>query len=75
MRRAVYVMPHDSEWIVRIAGEEEPVAVCKTQQDAIHNGVSIAKEMQTELIVHRLDGSIRSRDSYSGSFHFNRTKT
>jgi hypothetical protein len=38
--------------------------VASTQRDAIEKGQQIARELGTDLFIHRPDGTIRDRDSY-----------
>lgn len=67
MRRkvAIHVFPRDNgQWAVRTAGVERAYRVVDTQIEAIQIGIELARNRRTELIVHRADGTIRSKDSY-----------
>jgi hypothetical protein len=37
---------------------------CGTQQEAIFHGRRLARRRKVDLVTHRLDGRIRSKDSY-----------
>ena len=61
---AVHVLQReDGKWVVRRAGKRT-YRVCDTMGEAVVIGRNIAANRATELIVHRADGSIRSKDSF-----------
>lgn len=61
---AVHVLQReDGKWIVKRAGKRI-YRVCDTRDEAIEIGRKIAINKATELIVHRPDGSIRSKDTF-----------
>jgi uncharacterized protein YdaT len=43
---------------------ERAVKITSTQQEAIERAKEIAKNNQSELIIHRKDGTIREKNSY-----------
>ena len=61
---AVHVRPRGDQWIVISEGDKEPRAVCHILSMAIIQGRQIAMNRGCELIVHRTDGTIRSKDSF-----------
>jgi len=63
-KKTVHVVPRDGSWAVKTAGASRAAKVTSTQADAIERGRQIAVNNNTELIVHRKDGTIRSKDSY-----------
>ena len=63
-KKAVHVTPHGHEWQVKKTGNERASAVTGTQQNAIEIGRQLAKDMQSELVVHGRNGQIRDKDSY-----------
>ena len=63
-KKAVHVVPSGSSWRVRTAGAERSAKVTSTQSEAIQVGRRIAINRGSELVVHRTDGTIRSKDSY-----------
>ena len=63
MKRAVHVLARGNRWIVRTAGKKVH-RVVDTMGEAIVIGRRIAMNNGSELLVHRTDGSLRSRDSF-----------
>lgn len=63
-KKAIHVIPGDGAWKVRTAGAAKAAKITSTQADAIAKGKQMAVRAKTELIVHRADGTIRSKDSY-----------
>ncbi|MFT7292888.1 MAG: hypothetical protein ACI87Q_000734 [Pseudohongiellaceae bacterium] len=59
-----HVVPHQEGWAVKGAGNQRATSVHGTQQQAIDAGREIARNQQTELVIHRRDGSIRDKDSH-----------
>jgi len=65
MAKNQHVVPHGSEWAVRGEGNGRPTSLHRTQAEAIEAAREIARSQQSELVIHRSDGRIRDRDSYS----------
>lgn len=64
-KKAIHVGPtRDGRWYVKTAGNEKRHRIVDTMGEAIVIGRRIAMNRGTELIVHRTDGSIRSKDSF-----------
>ena len=59
-----HVVPHQGGWAVKGAGNQRATSVHETQQQAIDAGRNIARNQQSELVIHRPDGRIRERNSY-----------
>lgn len=67
MSKAVlHVVPHDQGWAVKREGNERPSSTHPTQKDAIESARDLAKE-QDDIVIHRADGTIRERVTYTGS--------
>lgn len=59
-----HVVPHGSDWAVKGAGNERATSIHHTQQEAIDAARTIAQNQQSEVLIHRPDGTIRDKDSY-----------
>ena len=64
IRNAVHVTPSSGGWKVKSVGAERAAKITSTQAEAIRLGRQIATNRGAELIVHRSDGTVRSKDSY-----------
>ncbi len=69
MGRNQHVVPHEDGWAVRGEGTERPSSVHHTQDEAIQVARGIARNQQSELIIHRQNGTIRDRDSHGHDPH------
>ncbi len=58
-----HVTKHGDGWQVKGAGNSKATAVVDTQAEAIKIAREIAKNQQSELIIHGTDGKIRQKDS------------
>lgn len=60
-----HVLPHpNGGWQVKTEGSTRATARTTTQKEAIGVARNIARTNHSELFIHRLNGQIRSRDSY-----------
>ncbi len=59
-----HIVKHPKGWAVKSANGKNPTSVHNTQKEAIEVGKRIARSQQSELIVHRIDGTIREKNSY-----------
>ena len=59
-----HIVPHNKGWAVKGAGNERATSVHKTQADAIDKGREIARNNQSEILIHGRNGQIRERDSF-----------
>lgn len=64
MGKNQHVVPHNGKWGVRGAGNSKVTKTANTQQEAINTAREIAKNQQSEMIVHRPNGQIRDKNSY-----------
>lgn len=59
-----HVVPRNDQWAVQGAGNNKATKIVDTQAEAIKIAREIARNQQSELIVHRPNGQIRQKDSY-----------
>lgn len=65
MGRDQHVTPHpDGGWQVKSAGGQRATARTATQADAIRIAREIARNQESELVIHGRDGQIRAKDSH-----------
>ena len=64
MRRNVHIVPRDGEWVVETENAQRAIKITTTQAEAIEVGREIAKNQQSELIIHGKNGKIREKNSY-----------
>lgn len=64
MKKNQHVVPHGNEWAVKGAGNEKNTRIVNTQREAIDIARGIARNQQSELIIHKQNGVIRDKDSY-----------
>ncbi|HBL82988.1 MAG TPA: hypothetical protein DD391_10470 [Clostridiales bacterium] len=65
MGKNQHVTPHpDGGWQVKGAGNTRATIRTETQADAINIGREIARNQESELVIHRPNGQIRDKDSY-----------
>ena len=63
-KKNVHVVPKNGNWAVKTENSERPVKITTTQEEAIERAKEIAKNNQSELFIHRKNGTIRERNSY-----------
>jgi len=63
-KRNQHVTPHPNGWAVQGAGASKPSSVHDTQAKAVDRARDIARNQESELLVHGRNGRIRERDSY-----------
>ncbi|OGO28147.1 MAG: hypothetical protein A2W33_03945 [Chloroflexi bacterium RBG_16_52_11] len=59
-----HVVPHGDDWAVRGEGNSKATKVTSTQKEAIDAARQIAKNQQSEVVIHNREGIIRDKDSY-----------
>ncbi len=64
MKKNQHIVKTNDGWGVRGEGNQRITKNFETQQQAIDFGKSIAKNQQSELLIHGIDGKIRERNSY-----------
>lgn len=55
---------HGNGWAIRGAGNKKVTSTHSTQIDAIESDRDIARNQQSEIVIHRPNGRIRDKDSY-----------
>lgn len=63
-KKNVHVVPNGDKWSVKVEGVKTPVSNHRTQGAAITSGETVARRNESELRIHRKDGTIRDSDSY-----------
>ncbi|OUP62157.1 hypothetical protein B5F12_10955 [Pseudoflavonifractor sp. An176] len=65
MGKNQHVTPHpDGGWQVKGAGNTKATLRTDTQAEAIAVARAIARNQESELFIHGMNGRIRARDSY-----------
>lgn len=64
MGKNQWVSPRNGKWAVHGEGNKRNTKLFNTQKEAQDYAIKIAKNQLSEVIVQRLDGRIRSKDSY-----------
>ena len=64
MGKNQHVTPNGNGWQVIGAGNSKATKLFGTQKEAIDYGRDIAKNQQSELVIHGTNGKIRDKDSY-----------
>ncbi|WP_404391356.1 DUF2188 domain-containing protein [Pseudoalteromonas phenolica] len=59
-----HVVPHESGWAVKGAGNSKATSVHSTQAEAIEHARNIAQNQRSEMLVHGQNGRIREKNSY-----------
>jgi hypothetical protein len=63
------VVPRGDNWAVKGAGNEKATKIVGTQKEAIKIAREIAINQQSEVVIHRPNGTIRDKDSYGNDPH------
>ncbi len=63
-RKNQHVVKRPDGWAVRGAGNTRDTSHHPTQADAIVAAAEIARNQQSEVVIHRPSGQIRDKDSY-----------
>lgn len=64
MGKNQHVVPRNDKWAVKGEGNSKETKVTLTQKEAIIVAKGIAKNNNSELVIHRPDGRIREKNSY-----------
>jgi hypothetical protein len=64
MGKNQHIVKHPEGWAVKGEGNTKSTVVTRTQEEAIDKGREIAKNQESELLIHGRNGRIRERDSY-----------
>ncbi len=60
-----HVVPYKENWAVRREGNKRVTSKHRKQSTAIRKAKSIAKRHRADVIIHRANGGIRERISYT----------
>ena len=63
MGKNIHVVPNGNQWQVKPEGSR-PTSTHNTQSRAINVGKPVAQRNQSELVIHRPNGTIRDKDSF-----------
>jgi len=66
-KKSVHVVPSGTAWAVKTEGTTKPVSNHRTQRTASDAGRRVAKQNESELIIHRPNGQIRDKDSFGNA--------
>jgi hypothetical protein len=64
MAKNQHVVPYKGQWAVKGEGNSRATKITSTQNNAIEVAKGIAKNNNSELIIHRPNGRIREKNSY-----------
>jgi len=64
MGKNQHVVPKEDKWAVIGEGNKRTTVIVKTQKEAIQLAKEIAKNQESEAVIHGRDGRIRDKDSY-----------
>lgn len=64
MGKKQHVVPREDKWAVKGEGNKRATVIVKTQNEAIQVAKDIAKNQESEAVIHGRDGRIRDKDSY-----------
>lgn len=64
MRKNQHVVPNGDQWAVKGEGNTKNTRITPTQREATEVARTIARNQQSELLIHGKNGQIRERDSY-----------
>ena len=64
MGKDQHVVPHEDGWAIRGEGNQRVTSVHDTQREAAERAREIARNQDSEVVIHRRDGTIRDSDSY-----------
>jgi len=64
MGKKVHVVPQGDQWAVKTDNSQKAYKVTETQREAIDIAREVAKNQESELLIHGKDGQIREKNSY-----------
>ena len=59
-----HVVPYEDDWAVRREGNKRITSKHRKQSTAINKAKVIARKKKADVIIHRVDGTIRDRINY-----------
>ncbi len=63
--RQHHILPHPDGWAIARSGAERPARVCDTKDEAMEEGIRIARNQHGILVVHGQDGTVQEQRNYS----------
>jgi len=69
MGKDQHVVKREEGWAVRGEGNEKDTSRHPTQADAANAARDIARNQESEVVIHDRQGRIRDRDSYGNDPH------
>lgn len=63
-KKNIHVVPHPEGWAIKREGAERASRVTETKKEAVDYARQQARQDGVELIIHKKDGTIQSRDSH-----------
>lgn len=60
----IHVVPNGNKWEVKRQGNPTPISSHNLKGKAVDSGRIWAKNQESELVIHRKDGTIQDKDSY-----------
>lgn len=69
MKKNQHVVPTGKGWGVKGSNNTKLTSKHKTQGEAIKKAREIAINQRSEVVIHRIDGRIRDKDSYGNDPH------
>ena len=63
-KRNQHVLPLGNGWAVKKEGSNKFTVITETKKDAVNVAREIARNNQSELVIHGKDGKIQDKDSY-----------
>jgi hypothetical protein len=64
MGKNQHVVPHNGEWGIRGEGNSRLTTITPTKEKAVDLAREIARNQQSELVIHGRDGKIQDKDSF-----------
>lgn len=64
MGKNQHVLPSNGKWAVKGEGNSKNTRITQTQGEAINIARTIARNEQSELVIHGRNGQIRQKDSF-----------
>ena len=59
-----HVVVHGSDWAVKAEKSTRATKTFDTKQEAVNYGRAIARNQESELVIHGKDGRIQNKDSH-----------
>jgi len=63
-KKRIHVVPTENGWAVKREGQKTPLSSHRKKDTAEGAGRAVAKREETELVIHKKDGTIGDTDSF-----------